>query len=403
MTALVAYDRVKESSTSTGAGNITLAGAATGFRTFNAAVGVGPYFTYAIVHQTANEWEVRIGYLSAATTLVRSTLISSSTGSTVSFTAGTKDVFITFPSSFAQNNTVLSQNVYNYDTSGTNNVIIGYQVDYPSTAKWTVGIGANSTYSTRTTVRGDYAVAVGAGADADYGGVSIGHYAIGSSGGYPVAIGNASTALNGIAIGNSSYTQNGIAMGNGTLAYNFGTVIGNASSAVNYQNHVIVGYQISTNASTGSTIALGSNLTLSNPGFYVSNVRTSISAVGTQYPLVWDNSTKEITGTSGGGGGYTPRAYCTFDANSGALTAGIASLNVLFVSNPVAGVWTVNFVTATATVGPGICTGTDSAPTNATWATGGYVNTTSITVFTYDWMHNRVNGAGPWPVSVLVP
>ena len=91
-------DRVKETTTTTGTGSITLAGAATGFRTFNAAIGVGPETYYCIVGPTG-EWEIGEGYLSSSTTLVRDTVYTSSNANAlVNFSAGTKDVFITVPS-----------------------------------------------------------------------------------------------------------------------------------------------------------------------------------------------------------------------------------------------------------------------------------------------------------------
>lgn len=91
-------DRVKETTTTTGTGSITLGGAATGYRTFSAAVGVGPEFYYCIQGQTPGEWEVGEGYLSGATTLVRDQVYSSSNSNAlVNFSAGTKDVFLTMP------------------------------------------------------------------------------------------------------------------------------------------------------------------------------------------------------------------------------------------------------------------------------------------------------------------
>lgn len=88
-------DRVKETTTTTGTGNITTAGAVTGFITFNTAFGTGSsnVFQYVIDSSTGSEWEVGIGYMSASTTLVRSrVLASSNSGSAVSFSAGTKNV-----------------------------------------------------------------------------------------------------------------------------------------------------------------------------------------------------------------------------------------------------------------------------------------------------------------------
>jgi hypothetical protein len=98
--ALVLADRVKETTTTTGTGTVTLAGASTGFQSF-AAVGNGNTTYYTIAAQSGTEWEVGIGtYTSAGTTLSRTTVLSSSNaGSLVTFSAGTKDVFVTYPSS----------------------------------------------------------------------------------------------------------------------------------------------------------------------------------------------------------------------------------------------------------------------------------------------------------------
>jgi hypothetical protein len=96
---LVVKDRVKETTTTTGTGTITLAGAATGYQSFS-AIGNGNTTYYCIAGQTTSEWEVGIGtYTSAGTTLSRTTVLASSNaGSLVTFSAGTKDVFVTYPS-----------------------------------------------------------------------------------------------------------------------------------------------------------------------------------------------------------------------------------------------------------------------------------------------------------------
>lgn len=94
--ALVLADRVQETTTTTGTGTVTLAGAATGYQTF-AAVGDGNSTYYTIAG--GSEWEVGIGtYTASGTTLSRTTVISSSnSGSLVTFSAGTKNVFVTYP------------------------------------------------------------------------------------------------------------------------------------------------------------------------------------------------------------------------------------------------------------------------------------------------------------------
>lgn len=94
--ALVIADRVQETTTTTGTGTVTLLGAVTGFQSF-AAIGNGNSTFYCITGGT--EWENGIGtYTSAGTTLSRTTVLSSSnSGSLVNFSAGTKNVFVTYP------------------------------------------------------------------------------------------------------------------------------------------------------------------------------------------------------------------------------------------------------------------------------------------------------------------
>ena len=95
--ALVLADRVLETTTSTGSGTITLAGAEPGYQSF-AVVGNGNETYYTIAGDT--QWEVGIGtYTSSGTTLSRDTVLSSSaSGAKVTLSAGTKNVFVTYPS-----------------------------------------------------------------------------------------------------------------------------------------------------------------------------------------------------------------------------------------------------------------------------------------------------------------
>ncbi len=95
-------DRVKETTTTTGTGTVTLAGAVTHFESFNSGIGNGSVTYYCIVHEDTayDEWEVGVGtYTHSGTTLTRSAISSSNSDSEVSFTAGTKSVFITMPAS----------------------------------------------------------------------------------------------------------------------------------------------------------------------------------------------------------------------------------------------------------------------------------------------------------------
>jgi hypothetical protein len=95
--ALVLKDRVKETTTTTGTGTLTLLGAATGFQSFS-VIGDGNTTYYTIDGGT--EWEVGLGtYTSSGTTLSRDTVLASSAGGTtkVTLSAGTKNVFVTYP------------------------------------------------------------------------------------------------------------------------------------------------------------------------------------------------------------------------------------------------------------------------------------------------------------------
>ena len=96
--ALVVKDRVNETSTTTGTGTFTLAGAVTGFQSF-AAIGDGNTTYYTIVLQGGSEFEVGLGtYTSSGTTLSRDTILSSSnSNNAVNFSAGTKNVFCDYP------------------------------------------------------------------------------------------------------------------------------------------------------------------------------------------------------------------------------------------------------------------------------------------------------------------
>ena len=101
--ALVLNDRVKETSTTGGTVTLELDGAVTGFETFVAGIATTNTTYYCIDHQGAyDEWEVGLGTVTDASpdTLSRDTVISSSNSDgKVDFTAGTLDVFCTFPAS----------------------------------------------------------------------------------------------------------------------------------------------------------------------------------------------------------------------------------------------------------------------------------------------------------------
>ena len=93
--ALVVKDRVQETTTTTGTGTVTLAGAVDGFQTF-AAIGDGNTSYYAITSGT--DWEVGLGtYTASGTTLSRDTILESSNSGSAITLSGTSNVFVTYP------------------------------------------------------------------------------------------------------------------------------------------------------------------------------------------------------------------------------------------------------------------------------------------------------------------
>ena len=97
---IAAYDRVRESTTTTGTGTITLAGVAAGPYQSFAVVGNGNQCVYCIADQSGvgNDWEVGIGtYSTTGPSLARTTVTgSSNSGNLVNFPAGVKDVFVVY-------------------------------------------------------------------------------------------------------------------------------------------------------------------------------------------------------------------------------------------------------------------------------------------------------------------
>ena len=94
--ALVIADRVKETTTTTGTGTYTLAGAENGFESF-ASIGNSNTTYYACV--LGSNFEVGIGtYTSSGTTLARTTILqSSNSDNAVDWPSGTKVIFCTQP------------------------------------------------------------------------------------------------------------------------------------------------------------------------------------------------------------------------------------------------------------------------------------------------------------------
>ena len=94
--AFVVADRVQETSTTSGTGTLSLAGATSGFQSFTTGIGSGNTTYYTIYDPTAGVWEVGIGTVTAGTpnTLSRTTILSNSSGNTSPLTLAGNSVFV---------------------------------------------------------------------------------------------------------------------------------------------------------------------------------------------------------------------------------------------------------------------------------------------------------------------
>jgi len=199
--ALVVYDRVQETTATTGTGSITLGGAVGGYQSF-AVIGNGNTTYYCIVNGT--QWEVGLGtYSTTGPTLARTTVYSNSNGNTSPITlSGSSNVFVTYP----------AEKSVNQDANG--NVNITYAPN-TTTSVGKLNVGDN-TYSQSLTGQ----IAVFAGADT----VSSNLYLINTNN-------TSNTAYSSIVTGANNYTTIYMEIGTNSSLYSY--------SAAGYQNNAL--------------------------------------------------------------------------------------------------------------------------------------------------------------------
>ena len=200
--ALVYADRVKETTTTTGTGTYTLAGAATGYQSFSDALSNSDTCYYTVTDGT--DWEVGLGTFTTSGTLLARTTITASSNSNaaVSWSAGSKDVFITIPAKEVKQPMIIlnkTSNV-NQNVGGANGTEVYWTWDgemfkddnythstVTNSERVTVALagwyevvfigGAQTTGSARTTLQGIYKINGGS----SLRGGSLRNYARGSS------------------------------------------------------------------------------------------------------------------------------------------------------------------------------------------------------------------------------
>ena len=152
--AIVVKDRVKVNFTTTGTSDFTPGGAVLGFQSFS-VIGNGNETYYTAVDPITGDWEVGIGtYTTAGPTLTRTTVLeSSAAGAKVSFGAGSKDLFVTYPAERA---------VY-LDTAGSYPVQNTFNALTASSIALTTGTITTAPTSNTDIVNKQYADAIASG------------------------------------------------------------------------------------------------------------------------------------------------------------------------------------------------------------------------------------------------
>lgn len=275
MASVVLYDRIKETSSTTGTGAYDLGGAEVGFEALSARYSTGDEVAYCAV--LGSEWEVGIGTFTSGTpdTLSRDSILSSSSSDlAVNWPSGSKTIYVTLPAKQLQHISFgfSDATITPASSTGTDSIAVG--VDTTASGNDAVAIGSHSSATGLWSVSiangdatADYAIGMGFTAAAQgVDSVAIGHDATASQTNC-VAIGEDAdaTGLNSIHISSggtaSAAGEKGVSIGNGTEAEGLASVgIGDGSQGWNDYSVAIgsgsncygdggvaVGYQLTVN------------------------------------------------------------------------------------------------------------------------------------------------------------
>jgi hypothetical protein len=328
--SLVLADRVRETTETTGTGTITLGGAVQGFQSF-AVIGNNNTTYYTINRNT--EWEVGIGTYYGGT-LSRDTVYASSNGGAkVNFSAGSKDVFVTYPAEKAVSTDTLSTpptignttpntgtfttlestGTASLATGSTTSIQIVGDASYPQVKAvggtntplvlQPLGTGALQAQKTDSTATGGNARGANA---VDWQTLRDAASKV-ASGAYSVVTGgwgNQSTgqyAINlGGAFNNSNSTYTGIYGGtNNTASLPFATVVnGSANTAAGYYNFIGAGFTNSGTASAAVTTQSGTMNATTAVTLSGSNASIKVGQYITGTSIAGDTYVAAISGTS---------------------------------------------------------------------------------------------------------
>ena len=251
--ALALQDRVQETTTTAGTGTITLAGAVTGYQAFT-AVGNGNTTYYCIAGSGTTEWEVGIGtYTLSGTTLSRTTVLASSNGgSLVTFSVGTKSVFVTYPAEKSVNLDAAG----NASALGTPVSFVGTNITGTATSFTASNVTTNANLTGGVTSVGNAATVV-TNANLTGGVTSVGNAATvitnANLTGGVTSVGNAATVVT-----NANLTGGVTSVGNAATVITNANLTGEATSvgnAATLTNSAVIGKVITGYTSGAGTVA----------------------------------------------------------------------------------------------------------------------------------------------------
>lgn len=295
-------DRVKETTTTTGTGAITLGGAMTGFQTFASICSNGDTCYYALQAVDANgnptgTWETGLGtYATSGNTLTRTTILSSSnSGAAVTLPTGTTQVWHDIPAP--------SMLLSTLNNSGTNATV-------PVVALAPNGAGTNAGVALVPSGTGPLTASIPDGT-ATVGGNARGSYSVDWS--------RLRAAATQIASATGAVIGGG---GNNTASGTYATVAGGGTNAATAGNATVGGGAGNTASNGYATIAGGNNNAASGTGSTVAGGYSN-SAAG-NYATVLGGSNNTASGVNSTAGG----AYATTNNINGQVAWGFGSASV---------------------------------------------------------------------------
>lgn len=354
--ALIVQDRVKVNTTTTGTGTIVLgATAPTGYQSF-AVIGNNNTTYYTIAGQTTDEWEVGIGtYYLANSSLSRDTILASSAANAaVTFSAGTKDVFVTYPAEravyanttnvvlltdtgFSLSNTsdTTKQVKFNVGTINTNNTI-AYNLPTTTTANTAVTLAGLNVTQTFGATQSFAAINASAAINFSTSGSNV---SIGSNQVAPLLTLGGPAQTGTMTVGQSNATQ--------TTNIQAGATVAAATKTLNIGTNGVSGSftNITLGSANGTTVTINGNVSLVNT-LAVGSGGTGLNSL-TNNSVMLGNATSAVKFVAPGTTGNVLTSNGTTWTSATPAATGLAA-----AGNSSIGIFNTN-ITANATIATG--------------------------------------------------